>query len=67
MKEPLFANALSIKNTLDRARMRQANLLCKTSEAQLTKANLAMIKDKFVEVVYLLKIDFRIKQIMGEK
>jgi|TARA_B110000459_G_scaffold47347_1_gene52904 hypothetical protein len=44
MKEPLFANALSIKNTLDRARMRQANLLCKTSEAQLTKANLAMIQ-----------------------
>jgi hypothetical protein len=42
-------------------------LLFRTSEAQLTKANLAMIKDKFVEVVYLLKIDFRIKQIMGEK
>jgi probable Rubsico expression protein CbbX len=43
MKEPLFANARSIKNALDRARMRQANRLFRTSEAQLTKANLTTI------------------------
>ena len=34
----------SIKNTLDRARMRQANRLFRTSEAQLTKANLTTIQ-----------------------
>jgi len=44
MKEPLFANARSIKNALDRARMRQANRLFKTSEAQLTKADLTTIQ-----------------------
>ena len=44
MKEPLFANARSIKNALDRARMRQANRLFRTSEAQLTKANLTTIQ-----------------------
>jgi probable Rubsico expression protein CbbX len=44
MKEPLFANARSMKNALDRARMRQANRLFRTSEAQLTKANLTTIQ-----------------------
>ena len=42
MKEPLFTNTRRIKNVLDRARMRQANL--RTSEAQLTKADLIMIQ-----------------------
>ena len=44
MKEPLFANARSMKNALDRARMRQANRLFRTSEAQLTKADLTTIQ-----------------------
>ena len=42
MKEPLFTNTRRIKNVLDRARMRQVNL--RTSEAQLTKADLIMIQ-----------------------
>jgi len=44
MKEPLFANARSMKNALDRARMLQANRLFRTSEAQLTKADLTTIQ-----------------------
>jgi len=45
MKEPLFANARSIKNALDRARMRQANRLFQTGDKQLTKADLTTIQE----------------------
>ena len=45
MNEPLFANARSIKNALDRARMRQANRLFQTGDKQLTKADLTTIQE----------------------
>jgi hypothetical protein len=35
MQQPLFANARSIKNALDRARMRQANRIFETSDKTL--------------------------------
>lgn len=41
MEQPLFANARSVKNALDRARMRQANRIFETSADQvLTKTDL---------------------------
>ena len=45
MEQPLFANARSVKNALDRARMRQANRIFETSADQtLTKADLVTIQ-----------------------
>jgi probable Rubsico expression protein CbbX len=44
MQQPLFANARSIKNALDRARMRQANRIFETSDKTLTKADLTTIQ-----------------------
>ena len=44
MKQPLFANARSIRNALDRARMRQANRIFETSDKTLTKADLTTIQ-----------------------
>jgi probable Rubsico expression protein CbbX len=44
MEQPLFANARSVKNALDRARMRQANRIFETSADQtLTKADLVTL------------------------
>jgi len=43
MQQPLFANARSIRNALDRARMRQANRIFETSNKTLTKADLTTI------------------------
>ena len=44
-QQPLFANARSIKNALDRARMRQANRIFETSsEVVLTKADLVTLQ-----------------------
>ena len=44
MEQPLFANARSVKNALDRARMRQANRIFETSaEKTLTKADLVTL------------------------
>jgi probable Rubsico expression protein CbbX len=43
MEKPLFANARSIRNALDRARMRQANRIFKTVGRILTKADLVTI------------------------
>jgi len=44
MEQPLFANARSVKNALDRARMRQANRIFETSaERVLTKADLVTL------------------------
>ena len=43
-KQPLFANARSMKNALDRARMRQANRIFESSnEINLTKADLVTL------------------------
>jgi hypothetical protein len=44
MQQPLFANARSAKNALDRARMRQANRIFETSADQvLTKTDLVTL------------------------
>ena len=40
---PHFANARSIRNAIDRARMRQANRIFSTKEKILTKADLVTI------------------------
>ena len=44
MKEPLFANARSMKNALDRARMRQANRIFDSRGQILTKRELVNIE-----------------------
>ena len=43
MEKPLFANARSIRNALDRARMRQANRIFESVGRVLTKADLVTI------------------------
>ena len=43
MEKPLFANARSIRNDLDRARMRQANRVFEGLGRVLTKADLVTI------------------------
>jgi probable Rubsico expression protein CbbX len=43
MEKPLFANARSIRNALDRARMRQANRIFESLGRVLTKADLVTI------------------------
>jgi hypothetical protein len=43
-KQPLFANARSIKNAIDRARMRQANRIFESdSNTELTKKDLVTL------------------------
>ena len=43
--KPLFANARSVRNALDRARMRQANRIFETESDNLTKQQLVTIED----------------------
>jgi probable Rubsico expression protein CbbX len=43
MDKPLFANARSVRNALDRARMRQANRVFETIDRVLTKSDLVTI------------------------
>jgi hypothetical protein len=43
MKQPHFANARSVRNALDRARLRQANRLFATSGKKLSKLDLMSI------------------------
>jgi probable Rubsico expression protein CbbX len=43
--KPLFANARSVRNALDRARMRQANRVFETESDSLTKRQLVTIED----------------------
>jgi|TARA_B110000977_G_scaffold199675_1_gene287801 probable Rubsico expression protein CbbX len=43
-QQPLFANARSVRNALDRARMRQANRMFNSGEQILTKADLVTIE-----------------------
>lgn len=45
-EQPLFANARSIKNAIDRARMRQANRIFESnSNIELTKANIVTLEE----------------------
>ena len=44
MEKPLFANARSVRNALDRARMRQANRIFETSSDLLTKSDFVTIQ-----------------------
>nr|YP_010338654.1 putative rubisco expression protein [Glaucosphaera vacuolata]UNJ18604.1 putative rubisco expression protein [Glaucosphaera vacuolata] len=44
MKQPLFANARSVRNAIDRARMRQANRIFTQAGKILTKADLVRIE-----------------------
>ena len=44
MQLPFFANARSIRNAIDRARMRQANRLFNRMGTQLTKVDLMTIE-----------------------
>lgn len=46
MKQPHFANARSIRNAIDRARMRQANRIFGNKNTVLTKADLVTIKSE---------------------
>jgi probable Rubsico expression protein CbbX len=43
MEQPLFANARSVKNALDRARMRQANRIFELGDRALTKVDLVTL------------------------
>jgi len=43
-EKPLFANARSVKNALDRARMRQANRIFESRGKVLTKKELVNIE-----------------------
>jgi len=45
-EKPLFANARSMQNALDRARMRQANRIFEMSDKLLTKADLTTIQEE---------------------
>nr|YP_003002233.1 putative rubisco expression protein [Aureoumbra lagunensis]ACS36945.1 putative rubisco expression protein [Aureoumbra lagunensis] len=44
MQKPLFANARSVRNALDRARMRQANRIFENNVGVLTKSDLVTIQ-----------------------
>lgn len=44
MEQPLFANARSVRNALDRARMRQANRIFESNAGLLTKCDLVTIQ-----------------------
>jgi len=46
MKQPHFANARSIRNAIDRARMRQANRIFSSGDKTLTKADLVTIQSE---------------------
>ena len=45
-EKPLFANARSVKNALDRARMRQANRIFESREQILTKKELINLESE---------------------
>ena len=46
MQQPHFANARSIRNAIDRARMRQANRIFESGDKILTKADLVTIQSE---------------------
>lgn len=46
MQQPHFANARSIRNAIDRARMRQANRIFQSGDEILTKSDLVTIKSE---------------------
>jgi probable Rubsico expression protein CbbX len=57
MKKPHFANARSIKNAIDRARMRQANRIFASGEKILTKIDLVTIQAEDILRSRLFSID----------
>nr|YP_009628904.1 putative rubisco expression protein [Balbiania investiens]QBX88687.1 putative rubisco expression protein [Balbiania investiens] len=57
MKKPHFANARSIKNAIDRARMRQANRIFASGEKILTKVDLVTIQAEDILRSRLFLID----------
>ena len=54
--QPLFANARSIRNALDRARLRQANRLFETSRGPVTAEDLSTIKAEDIAVSRVFQI-----------
>lgn len=58
MQHPLFANARSIKNALDRARMRQANRIFETSsDVTLTKQDLVTLEAQDIKQSRIFETD----------
>ncbi|CAM9095130.1 unnamed protein product [Discosporangium mesarthrocarpum] len=55
-EQPLFANARSVRNALDRARMRQANRNFESAGRVLTKADLVTITDEDIKQSSVFKI-----------
>jgi hypothetical protein len=55
-EKPLFANARSVKNALDRARMRQANRIFDSRGQVLTKKELVNLEaEDILQSTFLLK------------
>lgn len=57
MKQPHFANARSIRNAIDRARMRQANRIFASGDKMLTKADLVTIRSEDILKSRLFSLD----------
>ena len=57
MQQPHFANARSIRNAIDRARMRQANRIFASGNKILTKADLVTIKPEDILKSRLFEIN----------
>ena len=59
-EQPLFANARSIRNALDRARMRQANRIFESNTGLLTKSDLVTIQsdDILQSRVFIVNKDY---------
>nr|QHO64200.1 Rubisco expression protein [Lympha mucosa] len=57
MQQPHFANARSIRNAIDRARMRQANRIFASGDKKLTKADLVTIQPQDILKSRLFEIN----------
>jgi hypothetical protein len=55
-QQPHFANARSIRNALDRARLRQANRIFETATGPVTAEELCTIKAEDISVSRVFKI-----------
>jgi hypothetical protein len=56
MTQPHFANARSVRNAIDRARMRQANRMFAAGDKVLTKADLVTIQAQDILKSRLFKV-----------
>ena len=62
-QKPLFANARSVKNALDRARMRQANRIFDSRGQVLTKKELvALVKSNLMLKLIIVLFDIALKK-----